>query len=623
MLYSKEVRCGHSVQVAIGGCGIDRVRDPVWRVLDGPGVAPTSGRSQAVSFIAPAESQGVSFGVDYIKSDGGSATEQVTLPPCSPGPAAIAVRGEPSVYAGGATSLRAWLDIDASEGQPEVTWQQVGGPQVKGLDRSNPLRIVFSAPQTDRDIGVTFRATVRTRSGRVDTDDFSVLVQALPSPPQGQLFQGNYSASRVYPYRRTSPYAQVLAECVYSPALTAGASSNRCTLGKLPLLARDSHGAMPSFEQVMDRVLVSNDWMGDAFERFLKANDVHGDLRRMLNATTAIVIGGRVRPSFYWDATGAIYLDADSFWTTPEERDTISERPDFRAGFADNLQFLSLYRYVLGNKYAGTYYRPTERRTRPIESLVYDAGRLLYHELTHANDAFNPAIQTTVKAELRVDEASPQAVTSTRLYDRFGFTSLQMLALGRVMYRGVEATPEQKGFQAADVGRFFSADRVTDSYAYSVEPKANPPISFEDTAMLAEEFWMAYRHGVRRDVAMTNTLTNDSQTARDLIVAWGQRGRIGASEVRERVAFVLSEVAPWLPADAVQTLPEPVLMASGKDWVTNLDLASIASAIRPQAMSDEDRALRSQQADAQLQAQWQERAGHLRRPTAQSSAHSP
>ena len=43
------------------------------------------------------------------------------------------------------------------------------------------------------------------------------------------------------------------------------------------------------------------------------------ELRRMLAATTAIVIGGRVRPSFYWSATGAIYLDASYLWLTPEQ----------------------------------------------------------------------------------------------------------------------------------------------------------------------------------------------------------------------------------------------------------------------------------------------------------------
>ena len=48
---------------------------------------------------------------------------------------------------------------------------------------------------------------------------------------------------------------------------------------------------MPSVEQVMNRVLVSNDWMGEVFERFLREQDVHGDFRRLLIAAGGKVVG--------------------------------------------------------------------------------------------------------------------------------------------------------------------------------------------------------------------------------------------------------------------------------------------------------------------------------------------
>ncbi|MDP0964773.1 hypothetical protein Q6264_28200, partial [Klebsiella pneumoniae] len=92
---------------------------------------------------------------------------------------------------------------------------------------------------------------------------------------------------------------------------------------------------------------------GQRFEAFLREQDAHGDFRRLLNATTAIVIGGRVRPSFYWNATGAIYLDADYLWQTPQERDTVSEAPDPRSNFAADLAFKTLWRYVQNNQAVG------------------------------------------------------------------------------------------------------------------------------------------------------------------------------------------------------------------------------------------------------------------------------
>jgi hypothetical protein len=59
--------------------------------------------------------------------------------------------------------------------------------------------------------------------------------------------------------------------------------------------------------------------MGEVFERFLRTQDTSGDIRRMLNSVTAMVIGAHIRPSFYLAGTGAIYLDARVFWLTPAQ----------------------------------------------------------------------------------------------------------------------------------------------------------------------------------------------------------------------------------------------------------------------------------------------------------------
>jgi hypothetical protein len=62
------------------------------------------------------------------------------------------------------------------------------------------------------------------------------------------------------------------------------------------------------------------------------------------------VIGAHVRPSFYYALTGAIYLDADNFWRTADERDVIDEAPDFRSDFDRDLQYSGLWRYVANNR---------------------------------------------------------------------------------------------------------------------------------------------------------------------------------------------------------------------------------------------------------------------------------
>ena len=152
----------------------------------------------------------------------------------------------------------------------------------------------------------------------------------------------------------------------------------------------------------MVRVLVSNDWMAQRFEAFLREQDAAGDFRRLLNATTAIVIGSRVRPAFYWSGTGAIYLDASYLWTTPQERDTVSETPDPRADYGNDLAFATLWRYVKNNQSAGDCSPVLERRLRSTADLVGALAALLYHELTHANDFLPARLHTVLNGSLRV-----------------------------------------------------------------------------------------------------------------------------------------------------------------------------------------------------------------------------
>ena len=108
---------------------------------------------------------------------------------------------------------------------------------------------------------------------------------------------------------------------------------------------------------------------------------------KLLRATNAIVISYDIRPSFYWVATGAIYLDANNFWRTPQERDTLNTRPDYRSGFGSELDFTTSWRYVKN----GAYYFPNistanvaDRLPRDVSDVEAALSYLLYHELAHA-----------------------------------------------------------------------------------------------------------------------------------------------------------------------------------------------------------------------------------------------
>ena len=136
-------------------------------------------------------------------------------------------------------------------------------------------------------------------------------------------------------------------------------------------------------------------------------------------------------------------------------------------------------------------------------------------------------------------------------------TSMEMKALGQVLFQGAMATDAQKAYQPAQVGDFFRSDRASDTYNYST--------AREDLAMMVEEFMMSYRRGVRRDIAITNRYM-PGLTSDQVLVSWGQRGRIADPALKPRIRFVLAQILPWIAAAAVDEVLPTIQMTAGASW---------------------------------------------------------
>ena len=96
--------------------------------------------------------------------------------------------------------------------------------------------------------------------------------------------------------------------------------------------------------------------------------------------------------------------------------------------------------------------------------------------------------------------------------------------------------------------------------------------------MLFEELMMFSRYNIVRDVAVTNQPQGETVFADNYIVDWGQRGRIGDEEIKPRVGYVARRVLPSFDADSViDTLPAPVAMTAGDDWIENLGISPASS----------------------------------------------
>lgn len=554
---------------AISACNA-YITTVAWTQVSGPGVNLPARRSPTVAIEA--DSAGViRLRADATLSDGrsSSATTDITVGAPVSG-SYLTVRADHALRVGTETSVRAWPVLAQGDAVSKIVWTQVAGPTVTmNTDDQNVL--IFTAPaKSEIDAALKFRATMTTTSGKVDSDDVIVSIDRQAATPNGYLFK---NTARVHPYVAGGAYSNVLARCAYDVGLYfLDSSTSLCSAATLPLLQADAGNGVPTVAQVMARVVVSHDFLGANFERFLNTQDVNSDFRRMLGAVTSIVIGSHVRPSFYQPATGAIYLDANYLWLTAQERDVVTEVPDYRLAYDDELNFTGLGRQVKNNDYVRRSYAPDERVTRPESDLIFGLGRLLYHELAHAGDFFapasrnlNPALSIYGNVVTRVDG---KLLPSDDLAMAYPLLSSQMKGLGQVMYIGVAASSAQKAYTAAQVGSFFADDVASDDYAYSINGSSS---SREDLAMLYEEFMMAYRHGVQYDVAYTN-LFKDGMSSDQLIVAWGQRGRVGSAAIKPRVKLVLARVAPWISPSEVDTLPAPLQMRVGSSWESNLVL---------------------------------------------------
>lgn len=539
----------------------DSVSQINWEQTSGEPVLLLAKSSKVVSFT-PTQAGNYSFTVSFILNEGVEQTLTKTIT-VNDEHHKLTTRLSHEALAGNKVSFRSHLPstIDANT----LKWKQIDGPRVALTNESSDgeLALFFDAPQVEFDTIISFEASATdSESNTIYRDQVAVLVE-----PAAEIGSNAYFSDRkasVFVFNRQSPYADALINCVYSNTLTSS-----CTLSQTPLLAKEVNNTSvtPSIESIMDRVVVSHQWMGDRFKDFLMNNDANDDIKNLLRATTAIVISYDIRPSFYWAATGAIYLDAENFWLTPDERDTINEAPDYRANFGQELQFTMPWRYVKQNAYASQSYSKSERVTRTAEEALYRLTSLMYHELAHANDFFPSNEWYVHNSEQRVlDAAASTTFESDELAISFPLNSQEMRGLAQVSFTGESANQTQKNYLPADIEEFFSPESASDYYAYSSLR--------EDYAMLFEELMMQSRFNVIRDVAITNQPSGENISTADYIVTWGQRGRIGDDKLRDRVLFTASRVLPEFDSQtAMNLVSAPIEMLEGSNWLENLTIS--------------------------------------------------
>lgn len=541
--------------------------DFTWQQISGPALVLTSVKSSVLAFQL-AEAGSYSFSVN-VKSTSLDLTEIVEVTVNDATSPLLNIRSDHQVVEGNSVSFR--IDRFGENGAQipsNISWCIASGPEVN-LDIVNLERPQFIAPTVDADTVSILRATA-TISGESVTGEVLALIMN-EATITSQYF--DEPIARIFAYKESSPYASAIETCIYSNQLTSP-----CTTSKLPLLGQISGGTDKA--KIMDRVLVSHQWMGENFETFINQMDSNSDFANLLQSVTAVVISYDVRPSFYWVVTGAIYLDPSDLWLLAEERDVINEADDFRSSFSNDLGFIMPWRYVKNNASVSYTIARSTRTNRTLSEMSPDLSSLLYHELAHANDFFPSSIHSSLGLDNQTlldhfqSRANAGELISDKVTAQFPLSSDEMFSLAKVSFKGETANSVQKAYLPDDITQFFSNDTASDYYAYSS--------TREDTAMLFEEAMMSHRYDILRDMGVTDRPQN--ATAETIIVDWGQRGRIGQNSLQDRAAFVIDNIFPNMNGtNLISNLPEPIEMKSGDSWSKNLTIS-------PSARTKESRA---------------------------------
>jgi len=326
--------------------------------------------------------------------------------------------------------------------------------------------------------------------------------------------------SNTYSYVKDTPYNEDIAACI-QPVFEV----DLCTLETLPFIGMDTD--TPSVSDIMSRLVVSHDWMGERFEAVLDA--LPTEMLPLFKAVTAVVIDDDIRPAYYTRGTGAIYLDPAYLWLSTDDKRTINLKPDYRSNFGSELSFEFEFLYLNEDgDNAFSYGNLFDDSTRELDDIILLVSRLLLHELAHANDMILPTDYAqldsinTAYYELSQRE---EVWLSTNLKQDMPLTSSTMFRIASILHLGTTAEIEDIHLTASEVAEAFDPDGATHTYSYASQ--------FEDLAMLFEMSMMKYFYNID---------SSNSFYDLDENTVWSAFNRVGASQVKVRAEYIASEI---------------------------------------------------------------------------------
>ncbi len=348
-----------------------------------------------------------------------------------------------------------------------------------------------------------------------------------------ELVQGNQEAIQNKDFFETSGYVHAvtlnkeleknLQKCIY-----AIEENNSCKISELPLLRysfKETDNKVDLIKKINERLLVSHPFLQRNFLNLL--NELPIELLKMFGAVNAIVIADNISPSFYMPVTGAIYFNAQYFWLNQAEKNQLYSKKDYRSDFGKELKFDT---YSPRRGKTESLWSIREKPEVTIDQLKVYTSRVIIHELSHANDYFPEDLSAEIKLReeetydaISLDMIMGKKKLSSRMPNQV--TNEVLLKVGKILFRGEEASAEILKMTAKVFWDLFKKERVADIYALSSHA--------EDLAMINESVMMNYYYSIE----YSNVVYEIDAEA----VVGGFYNKAFSEELTEKRNFILSK----------------------------------------------------------------------------------
>jgi hypothetical protein len=275
-------------------------------------------------------------------------------------------------------------------------------------------------------------------------------------------------------YNPNQTHADTIKKCVL-----INTDKDSCTFSDTSLIGFKKDQIEVS--DILYKTIASNKSYFETFKNVL--NKLPKDALVMFGAVNAVVISERINPSFYSYKSGAIYLSADYFWKGSDVSPK-SESKDFRDDFGSTLNFSEKIDYYIDGQPMS---KSLKRNFRTDDELLPFIAKVLFHELSHANDFFPRSFYRSSELEESKsynETAMYRMDNALMLSQKIRLSSNLLERTADILYFGKKPTQTELNMNPKYVVEEFLEGEASDLYAYTN--------SREDLAMLVEHNLMYY-----------------------------------------------------------------------------------------------------------------------------------